>query len=48
MPAEVKHKYQGVYLMFWGDTLTEQNLHAAESQWERARRKDQPFPPYWC
>jgi|GEM_PF-3709179 hypothetical protein len=42
MPAEVKHKYQGVYLMFWGDTLTEQDLHAAESQWERARCKDQP------
>lgn len=42
MPAEVKHKYQGVYLMFWGDTLTEQDLRDAETQWERARIKDQP------
>lgn len=41
MPAEVKHKYQGVYLMFWGDTLTEQDLRDAETQWERARIKDQ-------
>ena len=42
MPAEMKHKYQGVYLMFWGDTLTEQDLHDTEEQWERARTKDQP------